>query len=151
MIRSKQMDELRKLDRELRTLGTATRPSLEKHVMIAITSGETPKLKPVAKISETARHKIIAGGYRSERSLSFGDVFASCNGYEAEMKQFDAYEKTRTAAMARYEKEADKIMLRAMNKDADPEVISEELHEAAERAGLKTLKAPVFGKDSDDE
>lgn len=151
MIRSKQMDELRKLDRDLRNLGAAKQPSLEQHVMIAITSGEIPKLKPVARISETARRKIIAsGGYSSSRSLSFGDVFASCNGYEAEMKQFGAYEKTRQAALGRYAKEADKIMLRALNKDADPEIISEELHEAAELAGLKKLTAPVFGAANDD-
>jgi hypothetical protein len=149
MIRSKQMDELRKLDKELRNLGSAKRPSLEQHVMIAITSGELPKLKPVAKISETARHKIIANGYSSNRSLAFGDVFASCNGYEAEMKQFDAYERTRKAALSRYEKYADKIMLRALNKDADPEVIAEELHEAAEHAGLKTLTAPAGAASGD--
>lgn len=151
MIRSKQMDELRKLDRDLRSLGQAKKPSLEQHVMIAITSGEMPKLRPVAKISDTARHKIIGGRYSGDRMLSFGDVFASCNGYEVEMKQFDAYEKTRAAALARYAKDADKIMLRALNKDADPEVISEDLHEAAERAGLKTLKAPVFGAADDDD
>lgn len=151
MIRSKQMDELRKLDRELRALGTAKRPSLEKHVMKAITSGETTKLKPVAVIAATARDRIISGRASYDRRLSFGEVFASCNGYESEMKQFDAYERTRTAAIARYEKDADKIMLRAMNKDADPEVIAEELHEAAERSGLKTLKAPAFGTTSEDD
>lgn len=146
MIRSKQMDELRKLDKELRNLGAAKQPSLEQHVMIALTSGELPKLKPAAKISQVARQKIIAGGYSSSRTLAFGDVFASCNGFEAEKKQYDAYEKTRQAAIGRYSKQAEKLMLRALDKDADAEVISESLHEAAERAGLKTLFAPVIGE-----
>jgi hypothetical protein len=151
MIRSKQMDELRKLDRDLRAIGAPKTPSLEQHVMIALTSGELPKLKPAAKISESARRKIISSGYSSNRNFSFGEVFASCNGYEDEMKQFNAYEKTRQAVLARYGKESEKIMLRAMNKDADAELISEELHEAAERAGLKTLVAPVFGTIPTDE
>lgn len=112
--------------------------------MIALTSGELPKLKPVAKISQIARKKIIASSYSSSRTLDFGDVFASCNGFEAEKKQYDAYEKTRQVAIGRYSKEAEKIMLRALDKDADAEVISESLHEAAERAGLKTLAAPTI-------
>jgi hypothetical protein len=150
MIRSKQMDELRKLDRELRNLGSAKQPSLEQHVMIALTSCELPKLKPVSSISKVARQKIIAGGYSSSRVLQFGDVFASCNGFEAEKKQYDAYEKVRQAAIGRYAKEADKLMLRALDKDADAEVISEQLHEAAERAGLKTLVVPALTETSNE-
>ncbi len=138
------MDELRKLDKELRNLGAAKQPSLEQHVMIALTSGELPKLKPVSIISKVARQKIIAGGYSSSRVLQFGDVFASCNGFEAEKKQYDAHEKVRQAAIGRYAKEADKLMLRALDKDADAEIISESLHEAAERAGLKALVVPVL-------
>ena len=151
MIRSKQMDELRRLDKELRNLGAAKKPSLEQHVMIALTSGELPKLKPAAKISQTAREKIISSGYTSSRVLAFGDVFASCNGFEAEKKQYDAYERVRQQAIGRYQKDADKLMLRALDKDADAEVISEALHEAAERAGLKTLTAPVMVESTQDD
>lgn len=139
------MDELRKLDKSLRSLGEAKRPSLEQHVMVALTSGELPKLKSAAKISGVARTKIINSGYSSNRTLSFGDVFASCNGFETEMKQFSAHEKTRASAVSKYTRSADVIMLRAFDKDADAEAISEELHEAAERAGLKSMQVPVFG------
>jgi hypothetical protein len=132
-------------------LGTVKQPSLEQHVMIALTSGELLKLKPAATISQVARQKIINSSYSSNRTLAFGDVFASCNGFEAEKKQFDAYEKTRQAAIGRYSKEAEKLMLRALDKEADAEVISESLHEAAERAGLKTLTAPMIGEGSSDE
>lgn len=150
MIRSKQMDELRSLDQRMRKLGEATKPSLESHVMIAITSGELPKLKPVATISSLARQKIVGSSYRSDRSLAFSDVFASCNGYEAEMKQYKAHEKVRETALSRYSKDAEKIMLRALDKEADAENIAEELHEAAERAGLKSITAPVWGGSKDE-
>jgi len=146
MIRSKQMDELRKLDNNLRELGAAKKPSLQYHVMRALTSGEIPKIKPVAKISEAARAKIIAGGYHSDRTLNFHEVFASCNGYEGEMKQYEAYEGSRSRKVEAYSRASEKIMLRALNKEADAEEISEALHEAAEKAGLKTLVAPTFDK-----
>jgi hypothetical protein len=145
MIRSKQMDELRKLDSSLRKLGEASKPSLEKHVMIAITSGEIPKLKPVSAITAAARSKIIAERYGS-RELKFADVFLSCNGYDAEMKQFTAHEKSRSVALTKYSRSAEKIMLRALDKEADAELISEELHEAAERAGLKSITPPVWAE-----
>lgn len=144
MIRSVQMDQLRKLDSELRALGVAKEPSLDTHVMIALMSGEVPKLKPAAKVSEVARSKIIGATYRDERKLKFSDVFASTNGYEADMTRFNAYAKQRERALAEYSRQSEKIMLRAMKKDADPEEISDALHEAAERSGLKALKAPNF-------
>lgn len=142
MIRSKQLEELRKLDTNLRSLGKATQPSLEKHVMIALVSGEVPKLKPVAAISQNARKKIVTDRY--SRNLAFSEVFASCNGFDNEMKQWSGYEKTRLAAVSRYAKEADKVLLKAMDADADAGDISEQLHDAADRAGLKSLTPPVF-------
>lgn len=150
MIRSKQMDELRGLDKTLRSLGKAKEPSLQYHVMVALTSGEVPKIKAASQISAVARKKIISSGYSSNRNFGFEEIFASCNGYEAEKKQFDSYEKTRQSAVARYSKDADKIMLRALDKEADAEEISEALHEAAEHAGLKALTAPVFDVASSD-
>lgn len=139
------MDELRSLDSRLRKLGEATKPSLEKHVMIAITSGEIPKLKPVAAITAAARSRIVNERY-GNRELKLAEVFLSCNGYDAEMKQFTTHEKARGVALSKYSRDAEKIMLRALDKEADAELISEELHEAAERAGLKSITPPVWAE-----
>lgn len=143
MIRAKQLEELQRLNKSLRESGKINAPSLEKHVMLALVSGEVPKLKPVKAISDTAKRKIVSERY--SRNLSFGDVFASCNGYEVEQKQFEAHERTRRAALARFDQDAEKIMIRAMNPESEAADIVEELHCAAERAGLKSIKAPVFG------
>lgn len=110
--------------------------------MMALVSGEIPKLKPSKDISVTARKKIVTDRY--SRSLSFADVFLSCNGYDGEMKVYNAHEKKRVAAMERYRKGADKIMLKAMDSEADAADISEQLHEAAEWSGLKSLTPPKF-------
>lgn len=142
MIRPKQLEELKKLHSSLRGLGAAAEPSLEKHVMLALVSGEVPKLKPVKAISDTARKKIVDDRY--SRQLAFEEVFASCNGYEAELKAFEAHEKTRLAAVTRFDREAEKILLKAMDPDADAAEIVDQLHNAAERVGLKAIKAPVF-------
>lgn len=113
--------------------------------MIALCSGEVPKLKPAAIISDTARRRIINDRYGGGRELKFGDVFASTNGYAGEMKQWKSYEEKRALAAARFEKEAEKIMVTAMGGEADASEIVEQLHAAADRAGLKSLEAPVFG------
>lgn len=137
------MDEIKSLKDRLSNLGTGNAPSLERHVMIALVSGEVPKLKPVGAISDTARKRIINDRY-SSRDLKFGDVFASTNGYEGEMKQWKEHEAKRKSALARFDRDAGKIMVKAMDAEADASEIVEQLHEAAERSGLKALKTPVF-------
>lgn len=143
MIRAKQMEEIKSLRNRLGALGNGTAPSLERHVMIALVSGEVPKLKPLGAISNAARKLIIEDRY--SRRLAFGDVFSSCNGYEVEMKQWNAHEVKRKTALARFDNDAEKIMVKAMDQDADASEIVEQLHEAAERSGLKAIKAPIFG------
>lgn len=113
--------------------------------MIALCSGEVPKLKPANVISNTARTRIINDRY-SSRDLKFGDVFASTNGYEGEMSQWKIHEAKRKTALARFDKDAEKIMVKAMDTDSDAADIVEQLHDAAERSGLKGIKAPVFGE-----
>lgn len=145
-MKSKQLEEIKSLRNKLGTLGAGSSPSLERHVMIALCSGEVPKIKPATVISDTARKYIIGERYNSARSLRFADVFASTNGYEGEMKQWKAYEAKRQAALARFEKDAEKIMVKAMDPESDAAEIVEQLQDAAERSGIKTLKAPVFGE-----
>jgi hypothetical protein len=142
MILKKQLDEIKSLHKNLRMLGGATQPNLERHVMLALVSGEIPKLKSVKAISDTAKIKIVSERYW--RSLSFGDVFASTNGYEGEMSVFKTYEKQRCAALAKFDKASSPIMLKALSADADASDIAEQLHEAAERCGLKACEPPVF-------
>lgn len=142
-MKQKQLEEIKSLRSRLSNIGTGSAPSLERHVMIALCSGEVPKLKPASVISDLARKKIIGDRY-SNRELKFSDVFASTNGYEGEMSQWNAYESKRKTALARFEKDAEKIMVKAMDSDSDAESIVEQLHDAAERSGLKALKAPVF-------
>lgn len=144
-MKTKQLEEIKSLRSRLSNLGTGNAPSLERHVMIALCSGEVPKLKPAVAISDTARNQIINERY-SGRSLKFSDVFASTNGYEGEMSQWKAHEAKRKTALARFEKDAEKIMVKAMDSESDAEAIVEQLHDAAERSGLKALKAPVFGQ-----
>lgn len=144
-MKQKQLEEIKSLRSRLSGLGTGNAPSLERHVMIALCSGEVPKLKPAAVISDMARKKIIGDRY-SNRDLKFADVFASTNGYEGEMNQWKAHEAKRKTALARFDKDAEKIMVKAMDSESDATEIVEQLHDAAERAGLKTLKAPVFGE-----
>lgn len=148
-MQKKQLDELKRLDSNLRNTGVVSQPSLKTHVMLALVSGETPKMKPADKISQTARTKIVASSYGS-RTLEFADVFASCNGYEAEMKIWKAYEAKRIALVSKYNKASQKIMLSAMSMDAEPERIADLLNEAAESSGLKDLKAPVFNQTDED-
>lgn len=144
-MKAKQLEEIKSLRSRLGSLGTGNAPSLERHVMIALCTGEVPKLKPAVVISDTARNQIINERYGG-RSLKFGDVFASTNGYEGEMSQWKAYEVKRKAALARFDKDAEKIMVKAMDPEADAPEIVEQLRAAAERAGLTGLKAPVFGQ-----
>ncbi len=141
----KQLEEIKSLRDRLSSLGTGNTPSLERHVAIALCSGEVPKLKPASVISDLARKKIIGDRY-SNRELKFADVFASTNGYEGEMSQWKAHEAKRKAALAKFDKDAEKIIVKAMDSESDAPEIVEQLHDAAERAGLKNLKAPVFGE-----
>ena len=142
-MKQKQLDEIKSLRSRLSSLGTGNAPSLERHVMVALCSGEVPKLKSATAVADTARNQIITERY-SGRSLKFSDVFASTNGYEGEMNQWKAHETKRKTALARFDKDAEKIMVKAMDSESDATEIVEQLHDAAERAGLKTLKAPVF-------
>lgn len=136
------MTELNRLKDKLASIGQCKRPSLEHHVMMALVSGEVPKLKPSSEISKTARKRIVTERY--SRTLNFGDVFLSCNGYEGEMKVFNTYEKVRSKAIDKYKKEAEKIMLKALEPDANSELISAQLHEAADKSGLRELEVPKF-------
>ena len=144
-MKAKQLEEIKNLRSRLGGLGTGNAPNLEHHVAIALCSGEVPKLKPASTICDLARKKIIGDRY-SSRELKFADVFASTNGYEGEMNQWKAHEAKRKAALARFDKDAEKIIMKAMDSESDAEEIVEQLQGAAERAGLKTLKAPVFGE-----
>lgn len=117
--------------------------------MIALCSGEVPKLKPAAVISDTARRRIINDRYGGGRDLKFSDVFASTNGYEGEMNRWRIHEVKRKSAVARFEKEADKIMVKALDPEADAAEIVDQLQDAADRAGLKSLKAPPFNEATD--
>lgn len=144
-MKAKQLEEIKSLRSRLGSLGTGNAPSLERHVAIALCSGEVPKLKPASVISDLARKKIIGDRY-SNRELKFADVFASTNGYEGEMNQWKAHEAKRKAALAKFDKDAEKIIVKAMDSESDATELVEQLHDAADRAGLKTLKAPVFGE-----
>jgi len=145
MIKTKQLDEIRGLSKKMAAQGDGEAPSLERHVMIALVSGEAPKLKPVGEICETARKRIISGRYGG-RELAFGDVFASCNGYEAEMRRWKAYEAQRNKAVDRFNREAEKILVRALDPEADAGDVIEQLHAAASKSGLTGLTAPSFEK-----
>lgn len=142
MIHAKQMTELNRLKTNLEGIGVCKKPSLEHHVMMALVSGEVPKIKSAADISKTARTRIVNERY--SRSLNFGDVFLSCNGYEGEMKSWNVYEKVRSRAVDKFKKESDKVMLKALEPDANGEMISSQLHEAADKSGLRDLIAPKF-------
>lgn len=142
MIHAKQMTELNRLKTNLECIGACKKPSLEHHVMMALVSGEVPKLKPATDISKTARTRIVTERY--SRSLNFADVFLSCNGYEGEMKSYNAYEKMRSKAVDKFKKESDKVMLKALEPDANGEAISSQLHEAADKSGLRDLVTPKF-------
>ena len=144
-MKTKQLEEIKSLRGRLSSLGTGNTPSLQRHVAIALCSGEVPKLKPASVISDLARKKIIDNRY-SNRELKFEDVFASTNGYEGEMRKWNAHEAKRKAALAKFDKDAEKIIVKAMDLESDAPEIVEQLHAAAERAGLKNLKAPVFGE-----
>lgn len=142
-MKAKQMDEVNRIRKKLGSHEEGSPPSLARHVAIALCSGEVPKLKPAHVISKAARGKIIDDRY-SNRALAFEEIFASTNGYESEMEVWRAYQDKRRDALARFEKAADKIMLQALDPEAVPESIVEQLHEAAESSGMSVLKAPKF-------
>jgi hypothetical protein len=144
-MKQKQLEEIKSLRCRLGNLGNINPPSLERHVMVALCSGEVPKLKTSKAVADTARNQIISERYGG-RTLKFSDVFASTNGYEGEMSQWRAHEAKRKAALAKFEREADKIMIKAADTDADASEIAEKLHNAAAQSGLTEIKPPVFGE-----
>lgn len=136
MLREKQRNELKaKFEATIRH-GRINPPDLVKHVALALASGESPKLRPAKEIVQSGRLRLIEERYTDDRKLRFSDVFASCNGYEVEKAQFDAYEAGRQRLVKPLRRLADKLNLRALNADADAEQIVEEFETAVDESGL---------------
>lgn len=139
-MREKQLRALQQQHNRYVNTGYKKQPSIQPHINIALVSGEPVKMRTQAEIVALSRKKIAEGTYN--RNLEFHDVFSSCNGYEADMKQWQAAEKKRQALVARYRKVADPLMRKAeLADDADPEDIAAKLAEAAESAGLVAMPA----------
>lgn len=159
MIREKQRTEIARKFGAALNMGQVPRPDLAKHVALALASGESPKLKPAAAIVKAGRIRLVNDGYSNRHNLTFVDVFASTNGYETEMAQFERYEAGRQKLLKPLKRLADKLNLRAMSGDADAETIVDEFDEALAASGLEdyvrenrpAYLKPALDDDGDDD
>lgn len=114
------------------------KPSLTSYIAKELVSGRVLAIRKAAEICTVARNRIAEGGYISDRSLSFSELFVPPADYVKAVKNFELEARAIEIKRGAFVKMVEPMMRKAEFTGDDQAVMfSDAIEGAAREAGLK--------------